>query len=121
MSTHRGVWDCHTHIYGPWKAFPLPEGAAYLPALAPMDDLLAMHDRIGVSHGVLVQAACYGRDHSALLDGIAMTGGAVSRRCARRRCHHGRRTASSRPRGRARRSFQLHGAPAWRAQLRSTA
>lgn len=75
MSTHRGVWDCHTHIYGPWKAFPLPDGAAYLPALAPMDDLLAMHDRIGVSHGVLVQAACYGRDHSALLDGIAMSGG----------------------------------------------
>lgn len=75
MSKHRGVWDCHTHIYGPWTLFPLPDGAAYVPAVAPMGDLLAMHDRIGVSHGVLVQAACYGRDHSALLNALAMTGG----------------------------------------------
>ena len=25
-----GVWDCHTHIYGPWDAFPLPADAAFL-------------------------------------------------------------------------------------------
>ena len=59
-----GAWDCHTHIYGPWEQFPLPKGAAYQPAAAPFDALLAMHERLGIERGVLVQAACYGTDHT---------------------------------------------------------
>ena len=59
-----GPWDCHTHIYGPWDAFPLPATAAYRPAAAPMTELLAMHERLGIGHGVLVQAACYQSDLS---------------------------------------------------------
>lgn len=70
-----GLWDCHTHIYGPWDAFPLPATAAYRPAAAPMPDLLAMHARLGIGHGVLVQAACYQSDHSALLAALAATDG----------------------------------------------
>jgi predicted TIM-barrel fold metal-dependent hydrolase len=70
-----GLWDCHTHIYGPWDAFPLPAEAAYRPAQAPMTDLLALHRRLGVVHGVLVQAACYRSDHSALLAALAATDG----------------------------------------------
>jgi predicted TIM-barrel fold metal-dependent hydrolase len=70
-----GVWDCHTHIYGPWDVFPLPANAAYRPAAAPMADLLAMHERLGIGHGVLVQAACYGTDHRALLAALAATDG----------------------------------------------
>jgi len=75
LHVNGGRWDCHTHIYGPWKDFPLPEGAVYRPAAAPMAALLEMHRKLGISHGVLVQAACYGTDHSALLDAIAGTGG----------------------------------------------
>jgi 2-pyrone-4,6-dicarboxylate lactonase len=70
-----GLWDCHTHIYGPWETFPLPANAAYRPAAAPMTELLALHQRLGISHGVLVQAACYQTDHRALLSALAMTGG----------------------------------------------
>jgi len=70
-----GPWDCHTHIYGPWDAFPLPATAAYRPAAAPMTELLAMHERLGIGHGVLVQAACYQSDHSALLAALAATDG----------------------------------------------
>ncbi|WP_175838275.1 amidohydrolase family protein [Burkholderia anthina] len=70
------VWDCHTHIYGPWEQFPVPADAAYLPEAAPMSRLLAVHERLGVTHGVIVQAACYRHDHTALLAGIAATGGA---------------------------------------------
>lgn len=69
------LWDCHTHIYGPWETFPLPADAAYRPAAAPMTQLLALHQRLGISHGVLVQAACYQSDHRALLAALAMMGG----------------------------------------------
>lgn len=70
-----GMWDCHTHIYGPWDRFPLPANAAYTPAPAPFSDLLALHQRLGIEHGVLVQAAPYGTDHSAILAAIAESGG----------------------------------------------
>lgn len=69
------VWDCHTHIYGPWEQFPVPADAAYRPEAAPMSSLLAMHERLGATHGVIVQAACYRHDHNALLAAIAATGG----------------------------------------------
>jgi predicted TIM-barrel fold metal-dependent hydrolase len=70
-----GLWDCHTHIYGPWARFPLPANAAYTPAPAPFSELLALHRRLGISHGVLVQAAPYGTDHSAILAAIAESDG----------------------------------------------
>ncbi|MBU9222178.1 amidohydrolase family protein [Burkholderia multivorans] len=69
------VWDCHTHIYGPWEQFPVPADAAYRPEAAPMSSLLALHERLGITRGVIVQAACYRHDHSALLAAIAATGG----------------------------------------------
>lgn len=69
-----GRWDCHTHIYGPWERFPLPANAAYTPAPAPFADLLALHQRLGIEQGVLVQAAPYGTDHSAILAAIAESG-----------------------------------------------
>lgn len=69
------VWDCHTHIYGPWARFPLPADAAYQPAPAPFPELLSMHRRLGISNGVLVQAAPYGTNHSAILEAIASSEG----------------------------------------------
>ncbi|KAB0550125.1 amidohydrolase family protein [Pseudomonas argentinensis] len=78
MSTASGlscVWDCHTHIYGPWASFPLPADAAYQPAPAPFSELLSMHHHLGISNGVLVQAAPYGTDHAAILEAIASSEG----------------------------------------------
>lgn len=40
-----------------------------------MTALLDMHRQLGISHGVLVQAACYLTDHTALLEAIASTEG----------------------------------------------
>jgi len=68
-------WDCHTHIYGPWERFPLRDDAVYRPKQAPLAALLEMHRKLGISRGVLVQAACYGTDHTAVLDAIARTEG----------------------------------------------
>ncbi|WP_025601021.1 amidohydrolase family protein [Burkholderia sp. WSM2230] len=73
LHVNGGRWDCHTHIYGPWEDFPLPESAVYRPEAAPLTALLEMHHKLGISHGVFVQAACYGNDHSALLNAISRT------------------------------------------------
>lgn len=74
-TTASGMWDCHTHIYGPWARFPLPANAAYTPDPAPFSDLSALHQRLDIDHGVLVQAAPYGTDHTAILAAIAESGG----------------------------------------------
>lgn len=70
MSPTKAVWDCHTHIYGPYGRHPLRRGAVYAPEPAPFDALRAMHRSLGITHGVIVQAACYGSDHGALLDAL---------------------------------------------------
>lgn len=70
-----GAWDCHTHIYGPFDRFPLPATAAYTPDAAPFTALQALHERLGIAQGVLVQAAPYGTDHAAILEAIAASGG----------------------------------------------
>lgn len=69
------AWDCHTHIYGPWDQFPPHADAAYRPAAAPFSALRQAHERLGLSHGVLVQAACYGTHHGALLAALAASEG----------------------------------------------
>lgn len=75
LNTNGGRWDCHTHIFGPWQDFPLPQDAVYRPNEASMAALLEMHRNLGISHGVLVQAACYRTDHTALLDALLHTEG----------------------------------------------
>lgn len=69
------VWDCHTHIFGPYDRHPLPADAVYLPAPAPFAALRDLHRRLGVTHGVLVQGACYGGDHGAVLAALDDSGG----------------------------------------------
>jgi 2-pyrone-4,6-dicarboxylate lactonase len=71
-----GAWDCHTHIFGPWNRFPLPASPAYQPAEAGFDALRQLHRRLGIAQGVLVQAAAYGTDHSALLAALQSGDGA---------------------------------------------
>lgn len=69
------TWDCHTHIYGPWQRFPLAPGAAYQPEAAPFEALRMLHQQLGINRGVLVQAACYGSDHGALMEALARSDG----------------------------------------------
>jgi predicted TIM-barrel fold metal-dependent hydrolase len=76
MTPNEHVWDCHTHIFGPWDSYPLPPDAVYRPAEATFDTLRALHARMGITRGVIVQGACYGPDHTALLGALAASGGA---------------------------------------------
>lgn len=65
-----GSWDCHCHVFGPYAQFPLAKTRSYTPPPAPFARLHALHHSLGVSHAVLVQPACHGQDHSAMLAAI---------------------------------------------------
>ena len=66
-----GSWDCHCHVFGPASRFPYAEARSYTPADAPLEAYLALLDRLGFAHGVLVQPSAYGRDNRAMLDALA--------------------------------------------------
>ena len=69
-----GSWDCHTHIFGPYDRFPLAAERSYTPPPAPVEDYLAMLDRVGLEHGVLVHPSAYGLNHAALFDALSRAG-----------------------------------------------
>jgi 2-pyrone-4,6-dicarboxylate lactonase len=71
-----GACDAHCHIFGPAAKFPYAPGRRYTPPDAPKEKLRALHDHLGISHAVLVQASCHGGDNRAMLDAIAWSEGA---------------------------------------------
>ncbi len=66
-----GATDAHCHVFGPGDRFPYAPGRRYTPADAPKEMLRALHDHLGVSRAVIVQASCHGADNAAMLDCIA--------------------------------------------------
>ncbi|MFN9090422.1 MAG: amidohydrolase family protein [Alphaproteobacteria bacterium] len=71
----RVACDTHVHIWGPFDRFPLNKGAPYTPPERTSDDLLALHERLGVDRAVIVQTTVYKADNRAMLDGIARSNG----------------------------------------------
>jgi 2-pyrone-4,6-dicarboxylate lactonase len=65
-----GACDAHCHVFGPADRFPFSADRSYTPPDAGVDDLTRLHDRLGLSRAVLVQASCHGSDNAALLDAL---------------------------------------------------
>ncbi|MEY4427232.1 MAG: hypothetical protein RL535_1530 [Pseudomonadota bacterium] len=63
-------WDCHAHLFGPYAIYPLADNRSYTPPEATLEAYLAVLARLGLVHGVLVQATAYGADHSLLFDAL---------------------------------------------------
>ncbi|MCA3427621.1 MAG: amidohydrolase family protein [Roseomonas sp.] len=70
-----GACDTHVHIWGPFDRFPLAKGAPYTPPERTTDDLIALHEGLGVDRAVIVQTTVYKADNRAMLDGIARSNG----------------------------------------------
>jgi predicted TIM-barrel fold metal-dependent hydrolase len=66
-----GATDAHCHVFGPAAKFPYAPGRRYTPEDAPKEMLRALHDHLGVTRAVIVQASCHGTDNAAMLDCIA--------------------------------------------------
>jgi 2-pyrone-4,6-dicarboxylate lactonase len=71
-----GACDAHCHIFGPAAKFPYAADRRYTPPDSPRENLRALHDHLGISRAVLVQASCHGADNRAMLDAIAWSKGA---------------------------------------------
>jgi 2-pyrone-4,6-dicarboxylate lactonase len=71
MVPPRAACDCHVHVIGPKRRFPLPATRRYTPMDAPVGALAAMLKRLGLERVVIVQPSFYGTDNSCLLDAMA--------------------------------------------------
>jgi predicted TIM-barrel fold metal-dependent hydrolase len=70
--------DCHVHVFGPASRFPYAAERAYTPPAASVEQLISLHDSIGIERVVIVQPSPYGTDNSCTLDAAKRLG-----RCAR--------------------------------------
>jgi predicted TIM-barrel fold metal-dependent hydrolase len=70
LNVPAGAWDCHAHVIEDPSRFPLSPTRDYDPPLAPLDAYLALLDRYGITHGLLVQPSVYGFDNRCLLDAL---------------------------------------------------
>jgi predicted TIM-barrel fold metal-dependent hydrolase len=66
-----GATDAHCHVFGPGNLFPYAPNRRYTPDDAPKEMLRKLHDFLGISRAVIVQASCHGIDNRAMLDCIA--------------------------------------------------
>ena len=61
-----GSVDCHTHVFV--DGYPLIPERGYNPPQSDLDDMLAMHEKLGIERVVFTQPSVYGTDNSAILD-----------------------------------------------------
>lgn len=65
-----GACDAHCHVFGPGDIFPYSTSATYRPEDAPKEKLFALHQHLGLSRSVIVQASCHGSDNTAMVDAL---------------------------------------------------
>lgn len=70
----KGACDCHTHVFGPASRYPFSPGRAYTPPEASVEQLLALHDSLGIERVVIVQPSPYGADNSCAVDALRRLG-----------------------------------------------
>jgi predicted TIM-barrel fold metal-dependent hydrolase len=61
-----GSVDCHTHVFV--DGYPLIPERGYNPPQSTLEDMLAMHQMLGIERVVFTQPSVYGTDNSAILD-----------------------------------------------------
>ncbi|WP_207538772.1 amidohydrolase family protein [Sabulicella rubraurantiaca] len=65
-----GACDTHAHVFDAAR-YPYQATRGYTPPDNGVDRLLALHDALGLSRGVVVQASVHGTDNRAVLDAAA--------------------------------------------------
>jgi 2-pyrone-4,6-dicarboxylate lactonase len=72
----RGSVDTHFHIFGPGRRFPYRSDIPATPNDAPKEALFALHEFLGIDHGVIVHTASHGTDNSVTEEALGVTNGA---------------------------------------------
>ncbi len=69
------IVDCHFHVFGDVRRFPIVPTAAYTPRIASLAEHTATFGPRGMTRRVIVAASCYGTDNSCHLAALAEEGG----------------------------------------------
>ncbi len=69
-----GACDCHTHVFGPTARYPFAAGRTYTPGEASIENLLALHRRLGIERVVIVHSSPYGADNACTVDALRSIG-----------------------------------------------
>ena len=70
-----GSIDTHVHIFE--SHFPLFEGRGYNPPDSTLEDLIHLHQTLGIDRVVFTQPSVYGVDNSAILKGMNVLNGKI--------------------------------------------
>jgi predicted TIM-barrel fold metal-dependent hydrolase len=65
-----GACDTHFHIYGPQRRFPLSPMSPYVFEDAGFEDLIRLHDTLGIARGVVVQSMAHGHSYEYMIDAL---------------------------------------------------
>ena len=65
-----GGCDTHFHIFGPQNRFPLSPGRRLEVEDCTVDDLIAMHDALGITRGLIVQSFQHGFSYEYMLHAL---------------------------------------------------
>lgn len=66
--------DCHTHIFGDARKFPLSPERVYTPETASPEEMSALHRALHLERVVIVTPSIYGTDNAATLYGMKARG-----------------------------------------------
>ena len=69
-----GACDCHVHIFGDSRRFPLSPARTYTPESASVEELRAVHRALHTDRVVVVNPSVYGTDNSCTLDAVKQLG-----------------------------------------------
>jgi len=69
-----GACDCHTHIFGDPRRFPMIPSRVYTPEPALVDELRTLHRALHMDRVVIVQPSVYGTDNACTLDAVKQLG-----------------------------------------------
>ena len=70
-----GAWDTHFHVFGPVSRFPYAATRKYTPPEAPLEDYLAVAERLGIERAVCVHPNLHGPDNAVTLDALRRSNG----------------------------------------------
>ncbi len=66
----QGSINAHCHIFGPAHVFPYAENRTFTPSDAPLEAFQKLQEFLGLHRALIVQSACHGWNHDALLNAL---------------------------------------------------
>ena len=73
ISVPEAACDTHVHVFGPAVRYPYQKQRSYTPPDCPPADLFKLHQTLGISRAVVVQASVHGIDNRAILDAVKLS------------------------------------------------